>query len=271
MAATQRFTREPDVDITAAPFSSQSAAGGTEQLGLPPPTSKEPSTLPHSTARPGADPADPQTRQVGRYLVKSRLGRGGMATVYRAHDPSIGRDVAIKFLHASLSEDDECRMRFLREARAAGGLSHPNIVVVHDVGEIDRRPYMAMELIDGAPLSEALDKQRTLPIRDVVVMGLELARALEYAQRQRHRSSRHQAWQHHADGRPADHQGLRLRHRPHGGDQRRAAHDDRCGDGHAAVHVARADARREGRRPLGSVFGRHRALPDDHRRAPVQG
>jgi serine/threonine protein kinase len=58
--------------------------------------------------------------------------------------------VAIKFLHASLCEgEDYRRMRFLQEARAAGGLSHPNIVIVHDVGEIEGRPYMAMELLDG--------------------------------------------------------------------------------------------------------------------------
>ena len=120
-------------------------------------------------------------RQVGRYLIKDRIGRGGMAAVFRAQDPSIGRDVAIKFLHAALCEDDECRTRFLREARAAGGLSHPHIVVVHDVGEIERRPYMAMELIDGAPLSEVLREKSKLPVRDVVVMGLQLARALEYA------------------------------------------------------------------------------------------
>jgi serine/threonine-protein kinase len=131
---------------------------------------------------PGGD-AEPgmEQREVGRYLIKDRLGRGGMATVFRAHDPSIGRDVAIKFLHASLCEDEDSRLRFLREARAAGGLSHPNIVVVHDVGEIDRRPYMAMELVDGAPLSDTLGKDKTLPVRDVVVLGLQLARALEYA------------------------------------------------------------------------------------------
>ena len=140
--------------------------------------SAEGSTLPHGSRASGTEV---QQRQVGRYLIQSRLGRGGMATVYRAHDPQIGRDVAIKFLHASLCEDDECRMRFLREARAAGGLSHPNIVVVHDVGEIERRPYMAMELIEGAPLSDTLEKTRMLPIRQIVVMGLQLARALEYA------------------------------------------------------------------------------------------
>jgi eukaryotic-like serine/threonine-protein kinase len=120
-------------------------------------------------------------RQVGRFLVQSRLGRGGMAAVYRAQDPSIGREVAIKFLHASLSEDDECRMRFLREARAAGALSHPNIVVVHDVGEINSRPYMAMELVEGAPLSERLEATPKMALRDTVVIGVQLARALDYA------------------------------------------------------------------------------------------
>ncbi|MDQ2780346.1 MAG: protein kinase [Pseudomonadota bacterium] len=186
MAATQLLPRGPAAGAAVAASAGGPAEGpGAAAAGARPddlpPANQNPSTLPHSTARAGSSAPDPQMRQVGRYLVKSRLGRGGMATVYRAHDPSIGRDVAIKFLHASLSEDDECRMRFLREARAAGGLSHPNIVVVHDVGEIERRPYMAMELIDGAPLSETLDKERTLPIRDVVVMGLQLARALEYA------------------------------------------------------------------------------------------
>lgn len=138
--------------------------GGAERLGA---------------AAPAA--TDAPVRQVGRYLVQSRLGRGGMATVYRAHDPTIGRDVAIKFLHASLAEDEDCKTRFLREARAAGGLSHPNIVVVHDVGEIEGRPYMAMELIDGKPLDEVVERTEVLPLRDAVVMGVQLARALGYA------------------------------------------------------------------------------------------
>ncbi|MFO1224540.1 MAG: protein kinase [Burkholderiaceae bacterium] len=124
---------------------------------------------------------DTPVRQVGRYLIQSRLGRGGMATVYKAQDPQINRSVAIKFLHASLAEDAEFHARFLREARAAGGLSHPNIVVVHDVGEIEGRPYMAMELVDGVPLADQLDKGKPLPIRDAVLVGLQLARALDYA------------------------------------------------------------------------------------------
>lgn len=125
--------------------------------------------------------ADAPMRQVGRYQILDRIGRGGMASVFKAHDPGIGRDVAIKFLHASLCEDEEYRSRFLREARASGGLSHPNIVTVHDVGEIDGRPYMAMELLDGEPLADILEPGQPLPIRDTVVMAIQLARALDYA------------------------------------------------------------------------------------------
>ena len=128
----------------------------------------------------GASARSSAVQQVGRYLIMERLGRGGMATVFKARDPDIGRDVAIKFLHASLCEDEEYRARFLQEARSAGGLSHPNIVVVHDVGEIDRRPYMAMELLDGQPLSDEMDG-KPMPLREVVVMGIQLARALDYA------------------------------------------------------------------------------------------
>jgi len=125
--------------------------------------------------------AGPVRGQVGRYLIRERLGRGGMATVYKAHDPDIGRDVAIKFLHATLCEDEDCRARFLREARAAGGLSHPNIVTVHDVGEIEGRPYMAMEFLQGQVLSDVMQPNQPLPVRDVLVMGIQLARALDYA------------------------------------------------------------------------------------------
>jgi serine/threonine-protein kinase len=120
-------------------------------------------------------------RQVGRYLIRERLGHGGMATVFKAHDPGISRDVAIKFLHPSLCEEPEYRARFLSEARAAGGLSHPNIVTVHDVGEILGRPYMAMELLEGQTLSDELSGGQPLPLREAVVMGIQLARALAYA------------------------------------------------------------------------------------------
>jgi HAMP domain-containing protein len=130
---------------------------------------------------PGADPGDSPVREVGRYRILERLGRGGMATVFKAHDPGIGRDVAIKFLHASLCEDPECRVRFLREARAAGGLSHPNIVTVHDVGEIEGRPYVAMEYLHGDVLADVMKPGHTMPVREVIAMGIQLANALGYA------------------------------------------------------------------------------------------
>ena len=155
------------------------AAADSATDGLPHPANAGATvteTLPGSS-RPG----EPTVRQVGRYLIGERLGRGGMATVFRAHDPDIGRDVAIKFLHAALCEDPEYHARFLREARAAGGLSHPNIVTVHDVGEIEGRPYMAMELLDGQPLSDEMTDAKPLPVRDVIIMAIQLSRALAYA------------------------------------------------------------------------------------------
>ena len=138
-------------------------------------------TLPGGTLAAKVASNEAPVRQVGRFQVLDRIGRGGMASVFKAHDPSIGRDVAIKVLHASLCEDEEYHARFLREARASGSLSHPNIVTVHDVGEVDGRPYMAMELLDGEPLADLLEPGAPLPIRDTVVMAIQLARALDYA------------------------------------------------------------------------------------------
>ncbi|MFT7774184.1 protein kinase domain-containing protein [Roseateles sp.] len=193
---TQLIPRQPDApqgseDRTLVlppgtlPSAAPEVADSTIHTGTP--ATLHPLTSPSTSGLPGlprgsvVGAGGETVRQVGRYMVQSRLGRGGMATVYKALDPSIGRAVAIKFLHASLAEDEECRVRFLREARAAGGLSHPNIVIVHDVGEIEGRPYMAMELIEGQPLSDLLDKQTPLAVRDAVIMGMQLARALGYA------------------------------------------------------------------------------------------
>ncbi len=165
-----------DSDITHPGTDISRRDGRDPESSLPSGARVVPETLPGVTQS-GA----PTVRQVGRYLIQERLGRGGMATVFKAHDPGIGRDVAIKFLHATLCQDEEYRARFLREARAAGGLSHPNIVTVHDVGEIEGRPYMAMELLDGQPLSDEMSNGKPLTIREAVVMGIQLARALAYA------------------------------------------------------------------------------------------
>jgi serine/threonine-protein kinase len=122
-----------------------------------------------------------QVELIGRYAIRQRIGEGAMADVYRAHDPSIGRDLAIKILKQELRQNEEVKGRFLREARAAGALSHAGIVTIYDVGEADGYPYIAMELLDGEPLDEALSRQGKLPVADVLRLGQQIASALAYA------------------------------------------------------------------------------------------
>ena len=139
-------------------------------------------SLPGHTLQPGGVRGDDApARQVGRYQIIAKLGQGAMAAVYKAFDPSIGRALVIKFLHGDLCVDAEYRNRFLREAKAAGALSHANIVTVFDVGEIEGRPYIAMELVDGGALSERLKKGEGIAFRDVVRIGTQVANALDYA------------------------------------------------------------------------------------------
>lgn len=92
------------------------------------------------------------TRTVGRYELRALLGEGGFATVYRAWDPSLRRDVALKLLKPGLAQDEDMRFRFLEEAQALAGLRHPNIASVFDVGEVASQPFFAMEFIDGRTL-----------------------------------------------------------------------------------------------------------------------
>jgi eukaryotic-like serine/threonine-protein kinase len=120
-------------------------------------------------------------KSVGRYVIERRIGEGAMADVYRAHDPSIDRVVAIKVLKAEFRQDLSLVGRFLREARAAGALSHPNIVTIYDVGEADGFPYIAMELLDGIPLDQLLRESGRMPLKDVVGIGRQIAGALDYA------------------------------------------------------------------------------------------
>jgi serine/threonine-protein kinase len=118
---------------------------------------------------------------LGRYRIDDRLGEGAMADVYRAHDPDIGRTVAIKVLKPEFARDPELGARFLREARAAGALSHANIATIYDVGEAGGAAYIAMELIDGQPLDAVLQTQGRMPYERVLSIGQQLAAALAYA------------------------------------------------------------------------------------------
>jgi serine/threonine-protein kinase len=114
----------------------------------------------------------------GRYQLEEPLGHGGMASVYRARDTSLGREVALKVLAENLTGDEDLRKRFLREARLAARLSHPNVVSVYDVGEEeDGRPYIVMELVDGETLAE----RGRVPPDEARALTLQAARGLAHA------------------------------------------------------------------------------------------
>jgi serine/threonine protein kinase len=119
----------------------------------------------------------------GRYEVERTLGGGGMAVVYLARDTDLGRPVALKVLAENLTDDDELRQRFVREARLAARLSHPNVVRVYDAGEQDGRPYIVMECVDGESLAELLRRQGRLDADRVVELGLQACAGLEHAHR----------------------------------------------------------------------------------------
>jgi Tol biopolymer transport system component len=115
--------------------------------------------------------------RLGPYEIVAVIGAGGMGEVYRARDPRLGRDVAIKVLPESFATDAGRRERFEREARAVAGLSHPNIVNVHDTGVHDGHPFVVMELLDGETLRDKL-ANAALPARKVVEIAVQIARGL---------------------------------------------------------------------------------------------
>ena len=94
--------------------------------------------------------------RLGPYEIVAPLGAGGMGEVYRAKDPRLGREVAIKVLPASFSQDADRLKRFEQEARAAGVINHPNITAVHDLGSHDGAPYIVTELLEGETLRSRL-------------------------------------------------------------------------------------------------------------------
>ena len=120
-------------------------------------------------------------QKVAHYRVVRRLGIGGMGEVYLAEDTELERSVALKVMSAELAKDPNQRKRFRAEAKAASGLSHPNICVIHEVGETeDGRPFLAMELVQGQTL-DVLQQQRRLKLKEILKIGIEVAEALEAA------------------------------------------------------------------------------------------
>jgi predicted Ser/Thr protein kinase len=120
-------------------------------------------------------------KTIGQYQILSELGRGGMGVVYRARQPSLNRDVAIKVLPPALAFDREFVARFEHEARAAAALRHPNIVVIYDVGSQDDLHYIVMELVAGEPLDRLLDAGKPLAPERVLHIARQIAEALDYA------------------------------------------------------------------------------------------
>ena len=116
-----------------------------------------------------------------RYTILERIGGGGMADVYRAHDKLLDRSVAVKVLRSQFTDDEEFVSRFRREAQAAARLSHPNIVNIYDVGLDEQAYYIIMEYISGETLKDKIEREAPLPVETAVRIAIEIAEALEHA------------------------------------------------------------------------------------------
>jgi serine/threonine protein kinase len=118
----------------------------------------------------------------GRYRLEQPLGHGGMATVYLARDEQLDRAVAVKLLAEKLADDATFRKRFLREARLAARLSHPNVVSVYDAGETeDGRPYIVMEHVEGVTLADLMRERGRLSAAEAVGLAVQACRGLAHA------------------------------------------------------------------------------------------
>jgi TolB-like protein/tetratricopeptide (TPR) repeat protein/tRNA A-37 threonylcarbamoyl transferase component Bud32 len=127
--------------------------------------------------RPGADLSG---QTLGTYRLLSRIGAGAMGEVYAAHDEKLDRRVAVKLIATDLARDVDRLQRFRQEAHAASSLNHPNIVVVHDFGEMDVRPFIVTELVEGVTLRARLEKG-PLPIPEAIEIALQVTSGLAAA------------------------------------------------------------------------------------------
>jgi serine/threonine-protein kinase len=119
----------------------------------------------------------------GRYRITGRIGTGGMADVYCAHDEHLGRDVALKMLHRRFAQDKEFVERFRREASAAAGLQHPNVVNVFDRGEYDGTYYIAMEFLRGRTLKDVISREAPLDQMRALDIAVQILRAAGFGHR----------------------------------------------------------------------------------------
>jgi hypothetical protein len=122
----------------------------------------------------------PAGTRLGPYAIQRKIGEGAMGVVYRADDPRLGRAVAIKILPQQLHDHQDHLRRFEQEARTIGGLNHPNLITLHDVGDIDGAPYFVTELLDGKSLRARLEEGKLSP-REAVRIAAEVAHGLAAA------------------------------------------------------------------------------------------
>ncbi|HEU4479321.1 MAG TPA: serine/threonine-protein kinase, partial [Pyrinomonadaceae bacterium] len=119
-------------------------------------------------------------RQIGAYHIEEKLGSGGTGEVYLAHDIKLGRKVALKFLDVGFIDEVASRTRFLREARLASSLDHPNICTIHEVGETEGRPFISMQYVEGATLRQVIGG-KPLALDSLLSISLQIADALSFA------------------------------------------------------------------------------------------
>ena len=135
----------------------------------------------HMSLAPDADYLALQEALLGRYSLEREIGRGGMGIVYLAHEVALDRPVALKLLPPDFAIQPALRERFLREARTAAKLTHPNVVSIHSVDEVGDFVFFAMAYIDGGTLGERVRGRGPLSSKEAVRMIREVAWALAYA------------------------------------------------------------------------------------------
>ena len=120
-------------------------------------------------------------RTISHYRILQELGAGGMGVVFAAEDVRLGRQVAIKFVPESVADDKQLFERLRSEARTASALNHPNICVVHDVGELDGRPFIVMELLEGQTLNKYMERPEAQDIETKIDLMIQICAGLHAA------------------------------------------------------------------------------------------
>jgi serine/threonine protein kinase len=121
-------------------------------------------------------------KTLSHFVIREKIGEGGMGIVYKAEDVELQREIALKVLRPEFVEDPERRARFLREARAAAKVSHPNIATIHEVGEAEGETFIAMELVEGDSVRELL-RNGAFPLARALSLALQITGGLEAAHR----------------------------------------------------------------------------------------